>query len=250
MYRNRGFMFALLVLALPFASVLAVPSVKVLREKKTLNPTADSYVAEEGPNTNWGRAWWLRVEGDGPEILAFLMFDLGENPSGAAIEGAALRLYVPAVDIKAFVGVYYCSSNDWTEDGITYSNRPTFSSNPVDAANVTTASTWYEWNVTDTVQSAFEATDKRLSLVLKANTYGAVEFDSKDDPYARPPYKETRPQLVVVYEAPEPSGSDPLLPVLVAIISIGAAVIALELAYIHLKRRRQKPSPSKLQRKT
>jgi hypothetical protein len=226
-----------LVLALLLTSALITLPVQAPQEMKTLKPIADSHVANEGPDRNWGREWNLFVRGNGTEILAFLMFDLSQVPSGATIEGAKLRLYTMGVFIKALVSVYYCPSNDWTEEGITYNNKPAFSPNPTDTANVTKQG-WYEWDVTGNFQSAFETADKKLSLVLKADTYGSLAFDSKDNPWTNP-YYETRPRLVVSYLAPPPSGNNSILTAAIVIVVIGAAAIVLALTYILLRRRKR-----------
>ena len=249
MRRGKGFLSALLVLALLVTSALAIPPVQAPRDKKTLNPKADSCARSDSPAWNTGREWYLWVEERFEEMLSFLMFDLSQIPSGATIERAKLRLHTTGdTSKKAPVSVYHCPSNDWTEEGITYNNKPAFSPEPVDTANVTTPMTWYEWNVTATVQSAFEADGKRLSLVLKADTYGLVQFQSKNDPLARPPPEDTRPQLVVLYEAPPPSGTDPILTATIIIAVIAAVAVGLGSSYILLKRRRPsspKPSPSR-----
>ena len=189
-----------------------------------------------------GRGRVLLVEEDFQESFSFLMFDLAGIPSGATIEEAKLRLHTTGdTSPKAPVSVYYCPSNDWAEMEITYNNKPSSSATSIDTANVTTPMTWYEWNVTDTAKSAFEAEDKRLSLVLKADTHGLVEFSSRNDPLARPP-TEWRPQLVVLYEAPPPSGNDPILTTIIIIAVIAAVAVGLGLSYVFLKRRKP-PSP-------
>lgn len=246
MHRGKGFLSALLVLALLLTLVHSLLPVKAPLEGKTLNPVADSEVREEFPDWNLGREWSLSVWGNGMETFAFLMFDLSQIPSGATMEWAMLRLYAKGVFIKALVSVYYCPSNDWTEEGITYNNKPAFSPNPTDTANVTKPG-WYEWNVTGNFQSAFEAADKKLSLVLKADTYGSLAFDSKDSPYAHPPYPETRPRLVVSYLAPPPSDNNSILTAAIVVVVIVATAMVLALTYILLKRRKRKVQ---MQRKT
>lgn len=233
MRRDKSFVFTLLVLVLLLTSVPAISTVQAPRYMKTLNPTADSHVANEGPDKNWGRSWSLFVRGNGTEILAFLMFDLSQIPSDAGVEWAKLRLYASYVNIRALISVYHCPNNDWTEEGITYNNKPTFSTTPIDTANVTSINS-YEWNVTGTVQSTLEAADKKLTLVLKADTHTWVNFDSRNKPYA----SQTRPQLVVLYQASPPSGTDPVLTTLILIVVIGAVAVGLGLSYILLKRRK------------
>jgi hypothetical protein len=221
-------------------------SVQAPLEGKILNPIADSDVFEKFPDWNHGRNMTLSVNGKGShEILSFLMFDLSQVPSGATIEWAMLRLYAKGVFIKALVSVYYCPSNDWTEGGITYNNKPAFSPNSTDIANVTKPG-WYEWNVTGNFQSAFETADKKLSLVLKADTYGSLAFDSKDNPWTNP-YYETRPRLLVSYLAPPPSGNNSILTAAIVIMVIVASATVLALTYILLKRRKRKVQ---MQRKT
>jgi len=215
---------------------------QALVEKKTLNPTADSYVESEFPDTNVGRSGDLLVREpavvNGRESLGFLMFDLGQIPSSASVEWARLRLLTTgAVVYKSLVGVYYCSDNGWTEDGITFNNMPSFSQTTLDTANVTTPQTPYEWNVTETVKTTLQSTDKRLSLVLKADTPGFVEFYSRQNPF-NPAYY---PELVVQYDAPPQTGI--YIPKeLIIIVVIGAAAIGLEIIYLHKKRRKQPAS--------
>jgi len=244
---NRSFMFSLLVSALMVLAVLTTLTVQAPLEGKILNPIADSDVRSGFPDWNRGWEWTLWVErfvlSNNSEIIAFLMFDLSPIPAGSTIDWAGLRLHAHAVDIKALVGVYYCSGNDWTEEGITYNNKPTFSSEPLDTANVTKR-IWYEWNVTGTVKSAFQGADKRLSLVLKADSRGTILFDSRHAPYVD---SSPHPQLDVRYWPPPPTENSTLPTIIVAIIVIGAAATTTALSYTILKRRKTR---SPMQRKT
>lgn len=235
MHTMRVFLFTLLFVLLG----MLVPNIMRVEalQGKILTPIADSYVWNEAPDWNRGKEWNLIVQENGIERIVFLMFDLSQIPTGASIDESKLRLFTNDVDIKAPVSTHYCSSNGWTEDGITYNNKPSFSETPIDALNVTKALTWYEWNVTDATQTALTTADRKLSLVLKAGTHGGIVFRSKDNPWATPPYPDTRPKLEVLYVAP-PSGNDASLTLLIVIVIVGAVAIGLELTYIRLKRRR------------
>lgn len=211
---------------------------------KILVPTADADVWSEEADWNRGRVMDLDVVrlGISSERLAFLMFDLWEIPIGSNISEAKLQMYAGAVDIKALVSAHYCASNDWAEDEITYNNKPSFSAMATDALNVTRALTWYEWNVTEAARTALSAADKKLSLVLKADTQGGIVFRSKDDPWALPQggVPDTRPHLNVLYVAPPPSGNDPTFTILILIIAAGIAGVVLGITYKRLKHRKLK----------
>lgn len=247
MLRNKVLLSSLVVLVLLFTSTTTISIVQAPQETKTLEPKADSSVSSESPNFNVGRYYKLEVWVSFEERFSFLMFDLSEIPSGAVIEEAKLRLYTSGDESKkAPISVYHCPSNDWTEDGITYNNKPSFSTTPIDTANVTNTFTWYTWNVTGTVQSTVKATDKRLSLVLKADSQGWVEFMSKNSPFGQP-LGSDRPKLVVSYTAPPPSGTNPILTGLIVIGLTGAAIVGLTLTYTHLKKKKptaQTPQPT------
>lgn len=237
MHKSSILLLELLVLALVLASTLAVLPAQALR--KVLLPSADSYVVSEGPTRNWGREWTLDVEADGWESLAFLMFDLSQVPSGATIDSAVLSLHVHYLYKKAPVGVYYCSSNDWKEDEITYNNSPPFSPDPIDTANVTSTDTWYDWNVTETARPTHQAVDKRLSLVVKAHARVSIEFDSRNSPVSAPPYQaqEARPQLIISYQPPPPSNGNSFTIIIIA-IAVTGAVTTIALACMFFKRRK------------
>jgi len=239
---SKNLVWSLFFCCLLLTSAFLMLQVQALVEAKTLNPIADSYVISEFPDTNVGRRGGFSVETpavvNGLESLGFLMFDLGQIPSSASVEWAKLRLLTTtAVVYKSLVGIYYCSDNDWTEDGITFNNMPSFSQTTLDTANVTTPQTPYEWNVTETVKSTLQSTDKRLSLVLRADTPGSVEFYSRQNPF-NPSYY---PELVVQYDAPPQTGI--YIPKeLIIVAVIGAVAIVLTLVYM-LRKGRKQPTP-------
>jgi len=238
---SKNLVWSLFFCCLLLTSVSIMLQAQALVEKKTLNPTADSYVESEFPSTNLGRRGDLLVRElaavNGWESLGFLMFDLSSIPSDASIQWAKLRLLTYAVDIRALVGVYLCSDNGWTEDGITFNNMPSFSQTTLDTANVSATSTRYEWNITETVKSTLQSGDKRLSLVLRADTLGSVLFYSRQNPFSPNYY----PELVVQYDAPPQTGI--YIPKeLIIVAVIGAAAIVLTLAYM-LRKGRKKPTP-------
>jgi hypothetical protein len=212
---------------------------EVVEQGKLLRPVEDSDITSEFPDWNRGLFRNLAVSTTLSEF-AFLMFDLSEVPSDARITEATLQLFTASVATSSYptpiVGVHYCPSNDWTEDGITYNNKPAFSTEPVDSVNVTQAQRLYEWNVTDIVSTTLQGGNKKLTLVLKAETRRAAGFYSAEQP--ADPLNDIHPRLRVSYLAPRQSDTNPALNILIAIIIAGAATIALTITYTRLKKRK------------
>lgn len=96
----------------------------------SLNPAADSFVEEVYPDFNYGDTNFLEIANATNEFVktkyGYLMFDLTKIPSGAAINVSQLRLYALPVAESHRIGVYYSSNNSWTEDDITWNNKPAF----------------------------------------------------------------------------------------------------------------------------
>jgi len=238
MLKYRCFVSALAAWSLVFSSIVMLPA--LAGEIRYLAPIADSYVDSEWPdrNSEWmdgnrATSLWVSYRVPWDESIAFLMFDLSPVPSEASITSARLRLCTTG-EAGAYVSVHYCSNNEWTEEGITYNNMPPFSQTPIDSVNVTSPITWYEWNVTNTVQSTLQSDGKKLTLVLRS-AEGPAQFESRNSPWFD---GEHRPQLVVVYEAPPTSDSTPQIIMFIVII---AAVSGTGLSYVLLKRMKHKP---------
>lgn len=249
---RKKLLFVVLVLDLFLMLAPSIWEVKAAEQGKGLIPIADSHVSIEGPDNNWGKSWSLFVDGNSIETLTFLMFDLSQVPLDASVESAKLRLYAYAVSYEAPLGVHYCPSNDWTEMGLTYNNMPSFSPTPEDTVNVTNELVWYEWNMTDSVQTAFEKPDRKITLVLQfqADTRGSVAFRSRNSPTLPPPHPDYSPQLLVFYDAPPPSADNTqTITAIIILVLVGATAVGLELAYFHHKRKKttqptQPPQPS------
>jgi hypothetical protein len=228
--------FILLLLVISVTAVFDAGIAQAASEVKTINPVADSYVVDEFPDWNRGTSPELvvvhRTGTFSSENIAFLMFDLSGVPSDARVEWAKLRLYAKDVFVSAPLSLHYCPDNGWTEDGITYNNKPAFSPAAIDTVNVTVSDTWYEWNVTATVKSTLTAADKRVSLVLKAETNGSATFYSRSN-------TDAPPQLVVSYSTTPPTSIDPILVGIVAVAASGLAA-GLAVTFIRLRRKNLK----------
>ncbi|MFH1707593.1 MAG: DNRLRE domain-containing protein [Planctomycetota bacterium] len=167
----------------------------------TLRPAADAYVAEGNPTTNYGGSTSLLVQslttGSRNERI-WLKFDLNAQvPGTATVQSAKVRLYCyGAATANRNGDCYQCTTDSWTEAGITWNLAPAYGALVTTTPLVVDQTGWYEWDVTPFVQAQFSG-DKTVSLCIRANTEsvsGLYSFYSKE--YAT---TTLRPQLVVTY---------------------------------------------------
>jgi len=165
-----------------------------------LRPTADVYVRDGSGNVkrNFGSATSLTVRtgSAGVNRWTYLKFDT----SGLAGAGSAkLRLFgrLSATTSQTVVTSVFPSANtSWAEGQITWNDRP--ATGPTALASVTmdnasTASRWYEWDVTAYLQQEKAAGRHIVTLVLK-NAEPSTPYDTFISKEAR----SNRPELVLV----------------------------------------------------
>jgi hypothetical protein len=174
----------------------------------TIYPIADSYVDQYNPTSNYGGKDGLEVGRSTNmfhlEQKAYLMFDLSVIPSGSVITSAQLQLYPWYVTETQNIGAHYCSDNSWTETGITWNNRPSYSVTPTNVQTVAAQGTWYNWIVTNDVSNTYTSAQKKLTLVLVGEQLfdlAYVEFYSKDQSYSF--MQQYSPKLVISITPPE-----------------------------------------------
>ena len=185
----------------------------------TLYSVADAYVNSSSLDSNYGEAEQIYVSADTEQDFAYVMFDLSSIPSGANIISAKLSLYLSSTggDIYWYpadtIGAYYCSDTSWTELGITWNNKPSFSSEPTDSWSFSIiyyVEVYKSWNVTEDVRKALPT--GKLTEVVKFESKtgdGYVLFSSKDG--ANRPKLEveysTEPVFVVHLESVQDTGA-------------------------------------------
>ena len=155
----------------------------------TLNPSADAYVFGGATSTNYGADISLLVKKGTSSAFfrkSFVKFDL-TTAGFTNIQSAKVRLY--ASTVAAFSVAAYQTTDSWTETGITYTTAPA-TGTLIKTVSVTTAGTWYEWDVTAYVQSQYSG-DKIVSLVFNDASAAnlQISFDSKEG--------TNKPQLVI-----------------------------------------------------
>ncbi len=146
-------------------------------------PDADSYVDGSSPGSIYGNRTFMRVDAS-PDRVAYLRFDVsGVGPQDSAM----LRLW--AASSNDGVTIHQVADNGWSENAITYTNRPAVGA----AINATTSpissGSWIELDVSSFVQG-----DGTYTFAVTTNDTTALKLDSREG--------TNSPQLLV--PAPEP----------------------------------------------
>jgi hypothetical protein len=154
-----------------------------------LSDIADSYVRDGSySNSNYGAANSLLVQTNattGNNCDAYFKFDTSGTTN---VTGAKLNVYA-AVSQNSSVGVSVCgTSTNWTETGITWSNRPALGT-VIGTTNISGNSfVWYVLDVTSYVQAQKAAGSNVVSLAIHAtnSTSWHVAINSKEAGSSRP----------------------------------------------------------------
>ncbi len=173
-------MIPVLILLLTYLPMLpATGSPAIGSTTITLDAVADSYVNSSSPETNYGSLDHLCVSTNSEEDLIYLMFDLSSLPPEALIIAAELKLYI--TDIGGVVGninAHYCANNSWTQEGITWNNKPDFDSQAThkNYFGMIVWTGYHSWDVTSDVQTALS--QGSLSQVILRESSGHATFES------------------------------------------------------------------------
>ena len=219
-----------LILTLILCSIfVGLPNIFTVNaiENISFNPVADAYVDSNNPSSNYGDAPSLFADfkdlsaNDGRRTNVYLLFNLtsltndGFEMNSATLElQSAYSFYAPITQ----VGVHSCSNTQWSETEITWSNAPTFSSEPSDISAINHNEQigypkWHSWDVTKEVENSQGG---YITLVLTVESEGdnfATDFDSKEN--------SNPPKLLINYEAIPEFPSWIILPLfLIATMSI------------------------------
>jgi PKD repeat protein len=182
---------------------------------QTFTPIADARVNQANPDANFGSSSTLRVRLHATDSFwSYLRFDL------AGLEGqpssALLRLF--CTDGSPAGGTAYLVSNDWTEGGITWNNRPGLPPDPLASFGGVSTGLWAELDA-----SAAVTGPGLVSLALAAGDSNSAIYSSREA-------AGQEPELVVELEevCPPPGAdfsADPLFglaPLLVAFTDLSS----------------------------
>lgn len=151
----------------------------------TLNPVADTWVSSGAPDTNYGSAAAIEVDGEANNDVAYLRFDVPAPPAGKTLLYAYLRLHcVNDSDHGGYLRT--ASDTSWTEGGLTYNNRPLPDSLIVGNFGAVAAGSDHDAEVTGAVSGTGPVT-----LILIPGSGNGADYSSKEGANA--------PELHLIY---------------------------------------------------
>jgi hypothetical protein len=209
--------FVVKVCGQPAAAQASQASTVVLQDGLAgYSGTADVYIDNWEPDTNWGDRDWLMVTA-AQNRAALVRFELsGYVPQGAVIQSATLELYAieRTRDLTETVATYLVR-RQWSEYEATW-NRATASQYwgsagcndvvtdrdpvPSDAVAVSALGQWYSFNVTSMVQLWADDPASNYGLLAKGIYEGLpIEYMFLSSDRGQP---ELRPALSIEYSLP------------------------------------------------
>ncbi|WP_160711220.1 chondroitinase-B domain-containing protein [Chitinophaga solisilvae] len=135
----------------------------------------------------------------GNDRLVYLSFDL--NSVAGTVSNATLKIYGRLSDNRSTnipVGVYPVANTSWTENSITWNNKPAAGTAALKSATVTDSiARYYTWDISGYVQAEKAAGRNIISLLVQADgaSTPVMNFESAES-------GSNAPQLVVTATAP------------------------------------------------
>lgn len=128
-----------------------------------LTATADTYVDEDNPSTNYGTTATLKLWGDSGHLKRFYVnFTLPTLPAGCSVTSATLTLTRSSSVTNGTLAAYRLASS-WTETGLDWSPQPSTAGVAATAASAAVTS----FTVTTQVEAMYPSSD--FGFVVKAS---------------------------------------------------------------------------------
>jgi hypothetical protein len=176
----------ILFIGLAFLSlIILIKPAKAQSDPSIVNPTADAYVDQSKPTTNYGSRNQLRVDGS-PYVYSYLRFVVA-GLNGATIRSATLQIYANSSSSTGVVA-FLEPDHTWTENGITYSNAPGFGVQLGQSVRFS-GHTWISIDVSSVVTGEGE-----VDFALGGLNSTAISLASREDP-------SHAPQLVLITQS-------------------------------------------------
>lgn len=178
-----------------------------------ITPTDNGYVDNLLPTKSFGGSAVLIVQNI-PSVpvaknYAFLKFAMVGNlpsgllQSGARPENASLQMYVRLMNFfyNATVEIHNASSENWTENTLTWNTMPQIDSTNYVSLNIMQNGTWARWNITPLVQPSSNYSTQIAFAAISSETSwkNLIWFDSDEYPFAN---RTTSPILELTFLEP------------------------------------------------
>lgn len=165
------------------------PDVKITKNAAQAGIT-DTYVDSDNPNTNYGSGSiiWVSDSSGTRQIYSLVKPNtLPTLKSGDIILEAGIHYARYSSSTSATIVVSgYRLNGSWSDTTATYSNIPSYDSDPVTFAATSEANRHSEFDITSTVKSWYEDPSSNYGILLKGNGY--AKFISADATTTIPPY--------------------------------------------------------------
>ena len=152
----------------------------------TFAAEADARVEQPSPTTNFGTSNTLRMDratGQAQDVESYLRF--GVDGITARVASAKLRLRSTGNTIHGVE--VFGATGGWTEEGVTWNNRPSFTPGAVARVDQIDLQQWIEWDVTALVTG-----DGAVNMRLAPTGDDGVTFHSREASN-----QTLRPELIV-----------------------------------------------------
>ncbi len=153
----------------------------------TINPIDDATVYNDSPDRNYGNKSDIKVVryDDGHDEQAYIKFDLSHLKSSGTVSSAKLRLFVGSWNSGPEHFLKVVNDNNWSEDNITWNNRPTDLGDTIAEHTVTNRS-WNEIEFnTDGITALENALGSEFSInistILTEGITSFTKYSSSED---------------------------------------------------------------------
>ncbi len=236
--RFRRFAWPLTPLLVAALVLALVPTMPALADTVAFTSTADSWLSSRSGETgNHGSDTELRIMAGNRYPL--VMFDLSSIPSEATITSARMRTYVSTSFVSGGTVDAHRITSTWTESGVTWSSRPSYSGTATSSISVTGTGWTPYWDVTSDVLAFRSGTYTNYGWWLKDNpdTFGYGSYfrcwsrDYTTDPTLRPQLEVTyttgpSAPTVTLVDPDEGTQGDTLSPVITGTDFTGATAVS------------------------
>lgn len=164
---------------LTILTISALTPTRAQTVSTVLKPTHDGFVYKYGVNNNYGKDIYLKSHKD---AISYLKFNLG-TISESSVGKAELRFFVTNSSAATFY-LKLVNNTSWSENTLTYNNKPARTSPAIAGINNTSAGAWKTVDITNTVRTN---AGKLLSLAVEnPTTSDNLYFYSKDNADRKP----------------------------------------------------------------
>jgi hypothetical protein len=190
--RLLSLLAACLVIAALAFSALPGKTVSAQSASKIFRPSADAYVLQSSPTTNYGTKTNLRVDSS-PITRSYLRFTIS-GLNGAPVQSAKLRIF--ANSSASGVIANALANNSWTESGLTYANAPA----PGSAINTSAACSSGQWVSVDV--TSYLKGEGTYNLVITSTSATNASLGARES-------GANAPQLVITTGSSAPTATRP-----------------------------------------